>query len=114
MRPAAHLCSGQTAGDGGTQSQGVSLVETAQLPEVWQRPRALTRERGAICLAREQERRLARIGFWGARCGAGDHPSGATLGGFALLCSQMSPPWARPFSMKILLASNPEASTPAM
>src|SRR2546422_477539 len=38
MRPAAHLCPGQTAGDGGTQSQGVSPVETAQLPEVGSGP----------------------------------------------------------------------------
>src|SRR5437667_5682446 len=29
----AHLCSGQTVGDGGAQSQGVSSCETARLPE---------------------------------------------------------------------------------
>src|SRR6266545_1084503 len=44
----ADLCSGQTAGDGGTQSQGVSQFETARLPEVGRRPHALTRERGAF------------------------------------------------------------------
>src|SRR5207245_9970839 len=58
--PPADLCSGQTAGDGGTQSQGVSHCETARLPEVRTRPHALStrargfsvpRERGFVSLA---------------------------------------------------------------
>src|SRR6266700_4240539 len=80
----------------------VVIVITRQAPFLLDKPTAY------------QALRLARIGVEGARCRAGDHPPGATLGGLLLMWSQIRAPCSRPFSMKILLASNPEASTPAM